>query len=593
MNIVTDNLDPIIDAPDGIKRLRELILQLAVQGRLVEQRPEDGTAADLLRQIEAAKRKDAEQRKARGERVRKQKPLPNIGKDEIPFDIPDGWEWVRLGELSTLITKGSSPKWQGVKYVDEGQGILFVTSENVGSMKMLLEKRKYLEERFNEIEPRSILQKNDLLMNIVGASIGRCALYDVDEMANINQAVCLIRCASSGAYVDLSYLLRFMNSNTCISYMFDKQVDVARANLSLGNIAQFLIPLPPLAEQKRIVAKVDELMGWCDSLEALKEKRAALRTAALKSTLHSWVGTDRRAVRKDEVGSAVPAVRDGALGEHALPSIFPLITTPADIKQLRDAILQLAVQGRLVEQRESDGTAADLLKEIEAAKAAKAADLQRRKARGERIRKTNPLPPIEPDEILFDIPENWEWARMRSVFSDIGQKVPDVPFSYIDVSAINKERGVVTHDDVNVIQPDDAPSRARKLVEKGVVIYSTVRPYLLNIAIIDKDFDPQPIVSTAFSVLKPFAGTSARLLYYYLRSPAFTEYVESKQKGVAYPAISESEFNLGLYPLPPLAEQQRIVEKVDELMAWCDELETLLQTQSDTATRFAAAIAKA
>src|SRR5207253_5190406 len=143
---------------------------------------------------------------------------------EMAFSLPNKWKWARLAALCELITKGSSPKWQGINYVSEGEGVLFITSENVGSYKLRLENRKYVEARFNEIEPRSILKRNDILMNIVGASIGRTALFDIDELANINQAVCLIRVAENSL---LPYLLHFFNSETCIQMMFDKQVDNA------------------------------------------------------------------------------------------------------------------------------------------------------------------------------------------------------------------------------------------------------------------------------------------------------------------------------------------------------------------------------
>ena len=169
-----------------------------------------------------------------------------------------------MEEVTEIITKGSSPKWQGVQYVDEGQGILFVTSENVGNYEMLLTKRKYVEPKFNEIEPRSILKKNDILMNIVGGSIGRTAIYNIDDLANINQAVTIIRLMSLNYHW---YFLHFFNSPTCISYMYDKQVDNARPNLSMGNIAKFLMPFPSLEEQKAIVEKVNALMGLCDALE--------------------------------------------------------------------------------------------------------------------------------------------------------------------------------------------------------------------------------------------------------------------------------------------------------------------------------------
>lgn len=587
MNIVTDNLDQIIDAPDGIKRLRELILQLAVQGKLVEQRPEEGTANELLQQIAEAKRTDAEARKARGERVRKAKVLPLLEADEVPFKISSDWKWVRLDDVYD-VRDGThdSPKYQP-------SGYPLVTSKNLSSGRLDISNVKFISKEDHEkICERSKVDLEDILFAMIG-SIGNPVIVDIEPEFSIKN-VALFK-YHSREYVEPRYLLKYLEY--AAEHMRNTADGGVQSFVSLTRLRTYPHPLPPLAEQKRIVAKVDELMAWCDELEALKQKRDALQKASLKATLHELVGTDRRAVRAS-VESLPPS---GALGEHALPSdpskfdipcslfdILRLIQKPEQVKQLRDAILQLAVQGRLVEQRESDGTATDLLKEIEAAKAA---DLERRKAAGERIRKAKVLPPIDPDEIPFDIPQNWEWVRIRSIFSDVGQKVPDQTFCYVDVSAINKERGVVTADAVKVLESADAPSRARKLVCKGSVIYSTVRPYLLNIAVIEDDFELEPIVSTAFAVLKPWAGTSEHLLYYYLRSTAFTEYVESKQKGVAYPAISESEFNIGLYPLPPLAEQQRIVGKVDELMAFCDDLETLLQTASDTATRFAAAIA--
>jgi type I restriction enzyme S subunit len=185
----------------------------------------------------------------------------------MPYGCPSGWEWSRLGNLAELITKGSSPKWQGVNYTDETNGILFITSENVGTYNLRLENKKYVESKFNEIEPRSILRKNDILMNIVGASIGRTAIFDIDEIANVNQAVCLIRALGSGNLINLEYLLYFLNSEICIGYMFDKQVDNARANLSMTNISRFLIPVPPFEEQHRIVEKVDQLMALCDELQ--------------------------------------------------------------------------------------------------------------------------------------------------------------------------------------------------------------------------------------------------------------------------------------------------------------------------------------
>lgn len=157
---------------------------------------------------------------------------------------------------------------------------------------------------------------------------------------------------------------------------------------------------------------------------------------------------------------------------------------------------------------------------------------------------------------------------------DRGQKIPDKEFLYIDVSAIDKERGKIA--EPLVLPPDAAPSRARKIVQKGDVIYSCVRPYLLNIAVVDKEYRPEPIVSTAFAVLNGFGMVVPRYLWVVLRSPFFVICVEEKMRGQAYPAINDRDFAPLPFPLPPLAEQHRIVAKVDELMALCDELESQL-----------------
>src|SRR5690606_5070798 len=234
-----------------LENLNQAILQEAVQGKLVPQDPKDEPASELLKRIKAEK---ATLRQAQG-KGKKEKPLPPIKPEEIPFEIPENWVWCRLGEICDNITKGSSPNWQGVQYVSEGEGILFITSKNVDSFKIDLTKASYVEEKFNEIEPRSILKKGDILTNIVGASIGRTALFDLDVVANINQAVCILRIEHS--FINKAYLLNLMNSNLALKLMSDNSFAPGRANLSMGDIANFPIPLPPLSEQKRIVAEIE------------------------------------------------------------------------------------------------------------------------------------------------------------------------------------------------------------------------------------------------------------------------------------------------------------------------------------------------
>jgi type I restriction enzyme, S subunit len=235
-------------------------------------------------------------------------------------------------------------------------------------------------------------------------------------------------------------------------------------------------------------------------------------------------------------------------------------------KQLKRSILQAAVQGKLTKQLPEDGDARDLLREIQKEKA--------RLIREGKIEKEKLLPEITEDEIPFDIPDNWCWVRLGEISHNHGQKKPDKEFTYIDISSINNESNILG-DLKKIIKPENAPSRARKIVDKGDVIYATVRPYLHNICIIDREINPKPIVSTGFAVV----CTTNPLLNIYLfncfLSPMFDSYANDNDnsKGVAYPAINDDKFSKALIPLPPLTEQQRIVDRLEELLPEIDKLE--------------------
>ena len=249
-----------------------------------------------------------------------------------------------------------------------------------------------------------------------------------------------------------------------------------------------------------------------------------------------------------------------------------LIQTPEAVSRLRRFILDLAVRGKLVPQDPADEPAAELLKRIAAEKAG---GLKKPK----RFRHTTKTP--------YSLPPSWCWTRIREITSDRGQCIPKAAFTYIDVTAIDKGNGVISGP--KVLQAAEAPSRARKVVQKGDVIYSCVRPYLLNVAIVDKDFEPKPIASTAFAILNGHGLVLPRYLWIVLRSPFMVVCVEENMRGQAYPAINDSDFSVLPFPLPPLTEQRRIVAKVDELMGLCDRLEAAQAERETTRSRLAAA----
>ena len=244
-----------------------------------------------------------------------------------------------------------------------------------------------------------------------------------------------------------------------------------------------------------------------------------------------------------------------------------LADEPNAVTKLRKLVLELAVKGRLVAQSIDDTPSSLLLEKTRAERAAMLA--------GEKIKARSPSP-MEADKLPFEVPSGWQWARLSDVGYELGQKVPDKRFTYIDVGSIDSDKGRIS-ERVETLEPSEAPSRARKLVKRGTVIYSTVRPYLLNIAIVDRDFDYEPIASTAFGILHPFTGIDNRFLFYWLRSGPFTAYVEEGMKGMAYPAINDEKFYGGYVAVPPPEEQTRIVKKVDELMSLCNRLEAQMQ----------------
>ncbi|MDD2364828.1 MAG: restriction endonuclease subunit S [Desulfuromonadaceae bacterium] len=194
----------------------------------------------------------------------------------------EGWVEKQLSELCQKITKGSSPKWQGIGYVDK-PGILFVTSENVGEFKLLMDKPKYVDEKFNEKDRKSILQHGDVLTNIVGASIGRTAVFNLDDIANINQAVCLLRCEPT--LLNNHYLSYLLNSPVFRQILHDNEVDNARANLSLGFFSKLAVPWVSLSKQNDIVAKLDEFHAETHRLESIYQQKLSALDALKKSLL--------------------------------------------------------------------------------------------------------------------------------------------------------------------------------------------------------------------------------------------------------------------------------------------------------------------
>jgi type I restriction enzyme S subunit len=526
----------------GIKKLRELILELAVRGKLVPQDPNDEPASELLKRIQAEKAKLIAEGK-----IKKSKPLPTVTEEEKPFDLPNGWEWVRLGEIASVIrgvTYGKSDASAKLLlgYVPLLRGNNIDKFLNFDSLvfvpKQLLNEEQYV--KAGDI----VIAMSSGSLNLVGK-----ASQSINDFNGSFGAFCgVIRSASKEIF---SFFGFFFQTPFYRLQAASHGKGIGINNLQKTALQILEVPLPPLAEQHRIVAKVDELMNLCDQLEA-QHNNAIEAHEKLVNHLLNILTRSKNAEEFNNNWQRIAAHFD------------ILFTTESSIEALKQTLLQLAVMGKLVRQDPKDEPASELLKRIQAEKSKLITE--------GKIKKNKLLRPITEQEKPFELPQDWEWTRVGNIGHDWGQKTPDSVFTYIEVSAIHSKSGLISSQ--VLVKPENAPSRARKLVRKGSIIYSTVRPYLLNIAVINHDFYPEPIASTAFAVVHPFFSMPSQYFFYYFRSPTFVNYVESVQTGIAYPAINDGQFFSGLIPLPPLSEQHRIVAKVDELMAICDQLKS-------------------
>ena len=342
-------------------------------------------------------------------------------------------------------------------------------------------------------------------------SLGKFSLNKDFNEGVIGSSLCIIRVYNEEIIPFFFYYLQTDLAQEVIKLVSN---GTAQPNLSAENVRDFLIPLPPLTEQQQIVAKLNRLLAEIDELKAQEQALLATQNA------------------------------------------FP--------KKLRAALLQAAVQGELNER--TNENARDLLAAIQAEKTA----LQK----AGKLKKDKPLAAISEEEIPFAIPENWVWVRLGEITFNHGQKTPDGDFTYIDISSIDNTKQKMGNK-LAVIKAKDAPSRARRIVHKGDVLYATVRPYLLNMCIIEKDISPEPIASTGFASLCTPYPILNQYLFHVLMSPFFDKYANSLEnsKGVAYPAINDARLMNGLIPLPPLSEQQQIVAKLEALLAEIDTLE--------------------
>lgn len=477
-------------------KMRKAVLQAAIEGKLTDQREDDGNARELLEQIETEK-----QRLIKAGEIKRQKSLPPITEEEQPFDIPDNWEWVRLGDLCLKVSSGSTPA--GGKAVYKEKGVSFIRSQNVHNDGLVLDNVAFIDEATHKKKPNGAIFAKDILLNITGASIGRaCIVPDDFDVGNTNQHVLTLR--------QFEPKIRYFVHTVLISpFIFksimDVQVGGTKEGLSASKAKELMIPLPPLAEQQRIVAKLQEVMPQLDSLQA-----------------------DEDAL-------------------HALQTAFP--------RQMQASLLQAAIEGKLTQQDAAkDGNASDLLADIESEK-------QRLIKAGE-IKRQKTLPPITEEEKPFDIPDNWAWVRLGDI-SDYGQGRQTKPENIssksliIEMEDIEKETFKLLAKNY-----DRKPKSSKNYFKSGDVLYGKLRPYLKKIIVVDED----GYCSTEIIPFSSFGLIDSDYLKLCMSSPSVNNHVNSLTHGMDMPRLGTEKARSLLIPLPPLAEQQRIVDLLDQAL---------------------------
>ncbi|MBP7902130.1 MAG: restriction endonuclease subunit S [Spirochaetes bacterium] len=640
MELLQKHFDTALESPDGIKKLRELILTLAMQGKLVKQDPKDQPASELLKEIQAEKEKIAsrEGAKARGKKLRDFTQRHEVAKEEKPYELPENWEWVRLGDICLKVSDGFHHSAKKIT-----QGIKYISATHINNGWIDWNSGLFVSEKeYYELLKKTDLKAGDILIVNRGAGCGDAAIINTDEK------FCFQNAAIIGFPQDLIfgfYLLKYIHKSK--GYFLEKFIQGgAQPMLSNKLLATHPFPLPPLAEQKRIVAKIDELMKLCDKLEkqrnARKEKILAVHRATINQLLESSPRRDiaasranssfssfesetvsqahsQSSPRRDIASSRANSLssstasranssfssfesetvsqahsqssprRDIASSRDFLFANFdPLYSVKENVAELKKAILTLAMQGKLVSQNPNDQPASELLKEIQAEKE-KIASREGAKARG----KGKELPPIKPEEIPYELPESWEWVKVEDVFNttsgttfDLSLERETGEYLYVKVGDMNlSENSYTITTSSRFIDPDK--KMINSIIPKGSIIFPKRGG---AIATNKKRIIERPVfVDLNIMAITPTIVVLTEFAYKWI----FNIDLAKLNTGTSVPQINHKDIDPLFFPLPPLAEQKRIVAKIDELMELCDRLEQQIdQATAKQTALFDAVLAK-
>lgn len=551
----------------GIKKLRGLILELAVRGLLVPQDASDEPASELLERIGVEK-----DRLLKEGKIKKQKVLPAIGDDEKSFALPKGWEWTRLQDISEYIQRGKGPKYSGFG------SVRVISQKCIQWSGFTLDASRFIDDdSLDKYQDERFLKNNDLLWNSTGTgTAGRINIINGVESKTLvaDSHVTVIRTLLKNAGFICSYI-----SSSGIQKRIEPSSEnplvsgtTNQVELNTSVVVSLPVPLPPLTEQHRIVTRVDELMALCDQLEQQTEASIS----AHKTLVQTLLETLTNASERDGFNQAWARI-----AEH----FDTLFTTEWSIDQLKQTILQLAVMGKLVPQNPSDEPASELLKKI-------AAEKTKLIKEGE-IKKQKILPSIGEDEKLFELPEGWQWCRLQNIVFLLGDGLHGTPeyslngkYHFVNGNNLKNGKVVIKHETKTVDQ-NQFDKYKKKLGQNTVLV--SINGTLGNVAFYNGENIVLGKSACYFNLSENIFKDYIKLI---IENPSFIEYAFKKATGSTIKNLGLKAMNDLPILLPPIVEQHRIVAKVNELISLCDTLKTQINTAQTTQLQLADTMAE-
>ncbi|NQZ06914.1 MAG: restriction endonuclease subunit S [Algicola sp.] len=544
----------------GIKKLRELILELAVRGKLVPQDPTDEPASVLLEKIAAEKALLVKDEKL------KTKASEHISKDDLYLKTPDVWGSCRLGNLARFIDyRGKTP-------TKLSSGIRLITAKNVKFGYISKQPEEFISaEEYTSWMTRGFPKIGDVLFT-PEAPLGNVAVIDLEEkFALAQRAICFQFHESQIS----KFIMFVIMSPVFQDQLLKNATGTTAKGIKASKLKEIIVPIPPLKEQFQIVRRVDELMILCDQLEQKTEGHIT----AHQTLVEVLLGTLTSCKNNDEFQQ-----NWARIAEH----FDALFTTTQSIELLKQTILQLAVIGKLVPQDPNDEPAAVLLKKI--------ADEKVQLIKDKKIKKQKALPAITEDEKPFYLPQNWEWVRLGSIYRFLnGYAFKSEWFESEGVKVlrnINIAHGTTKWNDTAFVSKEKVDEFARFELEEGDIVISLDRPIIntgLKYAIIQSADLPCLLLQRVAKFHSYGDVIVPIFLSRWLESDLFMSAIDpGRSNGV--PHISTKQLEMMLFPLLSQNEQHRIVAKVDELLTICDQLKSQISSAQITQLNLADAI---